>query len=167
MHKLHKGLWTDIEFLLHCLAFYYNQHYAKALMLKRVNRVYLLQKNIKITRSSNKLNHVKIKPFKIIRDIKEISFKLKLSEEMWQKHLVFHVFLLELALKQVPVLIKISDNYLIKQKEWYEIKWVLQHKDINHQCHYLVKWKEYSKLENTWESVTNLDNCKKVIEKYL
>ena len=35
-----------------------------------------------MTRSSNKLNHIKIKSFKIIRDIKEISFKLKLLERM-------------------------------------------------------------------------------------
>ena len=80
-----------------------------------------------MTRSSNKLNHVKIRPFKIIRDIKETSFKLKLSEEMWQKHSVFHVFLLKSALKQVPVLTQVSENYLIKQEEWYEIEWILQY----------------------------------------
>ena len=67
-----------------------------------------------MTRSSNKLNHVKIRPFKIVRDIKETSFKLELSESMWQKHSVFHVFLLKPALKQVSVLMKILDNYLIK-----------------------------------------------------
>ena len=51
-------------------------------MLKKRNKVYLLQKNIKITRSSNKLNHVKIKLFKIIRNIKETSYELKLSKDM-------------------------------------------------------------------------------------
>ena len=51
-------------------------------MLKKKNKVYLLQKNIEITRSSNKLNHVKIKSFKIIRNIKEVSFKLKLLKDM-------------------------------------------------------------------------------------
>ena len=35
-----------------------------------------------MTKLDNKLNHVKIRPFKIIRNIKRISFKLKLSEEM-------------------------------------------------------------------------------------
>ena len=70
-----------------------------------------------MTRPSNKLNHVKIRPFKIIRDIKGTSFKLELPEGMRQKHLVFHVSLLELALKQSPVLIQVSDNYLMKQKE--------------------------------------------------
>ena len=62
--------------------FYHNQHHAGASILKKRNIVYLLQKNIKTTRSSNKLNYVKIRPFKIIRDIKETSFELKLSEEI-------------------------------------------------------------------------------------
>ena len=51
-------------------------------MLKERDRVYLLWKNIETTRSSNKLNYIKIRSFKIIRSIKEISFKLELSEEM-------------------------------------------------------------------------------------
>ena len=86
-------------------------------MLKKKNKVYLLQKNIETTRSSSKLNHIKIKPFRIIRNIKEISFKLKLSENMWQKHSVFHVLLLKLASDSVSVLKQVSHNYLIKQKD--------------------------------------------------
>ena len=82
MHKLHKELWKNIKFLLNCSVFYHNQHYAGALTLKKRNKVYLLQKNIKMTRSSNKLNHVKIRPFKIIRNIKETSLKLKLLKSM-------------------------------------------------------------------------------------
>ena len=82
MHKLHKELKTDIEFLLHCSVFYHNQHCAGALMLKKRDKIYLLQKNIKTTRSSNKLNHVKIRPFKIIKNIRETSFKLKLLKSM-------------------------------------------------------------------------------------
>ena len=82
MHKLHEELKTDIEFLSHHSVFYHNQHYAGALTLEEGDKVYLLQKNIKTTRSSNKLNHVKIRPFKIIRNIKGTSFELKLPEGM-------------------------------------------------------------------------------------
>ena len=82
MHKLHKELKTDIEFLSHHSVFYYNQHCAGALMLKEEDKVYLLQKNIKMTKSSNKLNHVKIEPFKVIRDIKRTSFELELLKGM-------------------------------------------------------------------------------------
>ena len=42
MHKLHKKLKADIEFLSHCLAFYHNQYCAGALTLKEGNKVYLL-----------------------------------------------------------------------------------------------------------------------------
>ena len=132
MHKLHKELQTDIEFLLHCSVFYHNQHHAGALTLKKGGKVYLLQKNIEMTRSSNKLDHVKIRPFKIIRNIKRTSFKLKLPEGMWQKHSVFHIFLLEPAPAEVPALVQVSDNYLMKQEEWYEVEWILTHKDISH-----------------------------------
>ena len=82
MQTLHKELKQDIKFLLHRSAFYHNKYRSKESMLKKRDRVYLLQKNIETTRSSNKLNHVKIRLFKIIRNIKEISFKLKLSKEM-------------------------------------------------------------------------------------
>ena len=167
MHKLHRELKTDIEFLSHCSAFYHNQHHAGALMLKKRNKVYLLQKNIEMTRPSNKLDHVKIRPFKIIKNIKETSFKLKLLKGMQWRHSVFHIFLLKLAPAEISILTWVSDNYLIKQEEWYEVEWILKHKDINHKWHYLVKWKEYPNSENMWEPIMNLNNCKQTIEKYL
>ena len=139
MHKLHKELQTDIEFLSHCSVIYYNQHHVGAPTLKRGDKVYLLQKNIKTTRSSNKLNHVKIRPFKIVRNIKRISFKLKLHERMQKKHLVFYIFLLKLALAEVLILAQVLNNYLIKQEEWYEVEKILKHQDINCKQHYLVK----------------------------
>ena len=104
MHKLHKELQTDIEFLLHHSVFYHNQHCAGALTLKKRDKVYLLQKNIETTRSSNKLDHVKIRPFKIIRNIKETSFELKLLKSMQQRHSVFHVFLLKSAPVEISIL---------------------------------------------------------------
>ena len=82
MHKLHKKLKADIKFLSHYSVFYHNKHHAEVLTLEDRDKVYLLQRNIKTTRLSNKLNHVKIKSFKIIKNIKEISFELKLPEEM-------------------------------------------------------------------------------------
>ena len=117
MHRLHKELKTDIEFLSHCSVFYHNQHCAGAPMLKKGDKIYLLQKNIETTRSSNKLNHIKIRPFKIIRNIKEMSYELRLSKSMQQKHSVFHVSLLESASKEVSILTQVSDNYLMKQEE--------------------------------------------------
>ena len=78
-----------------------------------------------MTRSSSKLNHVKIRPFKIVRNIKRTSFELKLPEEIQWRHSVFHIFLLKSAPAEVPVLTKVLNNYLIKQEEWYEVEKIL------------------------------------------
>ena len=82
MQMLHNKLKQDIKFLSYRSAFYHNKHRSEELMLKKRDKVYLLQKNIETTRLSNKLNHVKIRSFKIIRNIREVSFKLKLSKRM-------------------------------------------------------------------------------------
>ena len=82
MQTLYKKLKQDIEFLAFYLVFYHNQHCAEASTLKKRDKVYLLQKNIKTTRLSNKLDHVKIRPFKIVKNIKETNYKLKLSQRM-------------------------------------------------------------------------------------
>ena len=117
MWTLHNKLKQDIKFLSHRLAFYHNKHRSEEPMLKKKDKVYLLQKNIEITRSSNKLNHIKIRSFKIIRNIKEVSFKLKLSKDIQWKHLVFHISLLKSAPDIISVLEQILNNYLIKQED--------------------------------------------------
>ena len=83
-------------------------------MLKKKDKVYILWKNIEITRSSEKLNYVKIKSFKIIKNIKNISFELDLLKEIKRKYLVFHISLLKLVFKKVSVLKQVLNNYLIK-----------------------------------------------------
>ena len=114
MWTLYNKLKQDIKFLLHRSTFYYNKYRSKESMLKKKNKVYLLQKNIKTTRSSSKLDYIKIKSFKIVRNIKEVSFKLKLLEEMLRKHSVFYIFLLKLVSSKMLKLTEILDNYLIK-----------------------------------------------------
>ena len=152
MQKLHKELKKNIEFLLHWSIFYHNKHRSQESMLKKRNKVYLLWKNIETTRSSNKLNYVKIRFFRIIRSIKRVSFELKLLKDMQQKYSVFHILLLEPASDIISILEQVSDNYLIKQEDWYEVESILKHKNVNRQKHYLVKWKNYSNLKNIWES---------------
>ena len=58
---------------------------------------------------------------------------------MQQKHSVFHVSLLELALDEVLILEQVLNNYLMKQEDQYKVEKILKHKNINKQKHYLVK----------------------------
>ena len=82
IQQMYKELKKDIEFLLHRSVFYHNQHRFREPMLKKRDKVYLLWKNIETTRSSSKLNHIKSESFKIIRNIKEVSFKLELFKDI-------------------------------------------------------------------------------------
>ncbi|KAF3769216.1 hypothetical protein M406DRAFT_234968, partial [Cryphonectria parasitica EP155] len=56
-----------------------NSKRIKKLILQKRNKIYLLRKNIKITRFSNKLNYKKLELFKILQQIFLINYKLVLS----------------------------------------------------------------------------------------
>ena len=65
--------------------------------LKEGNKVYLLRKNVKTKRPSNKLDYKKLGPFKIDKKIGSVNYKLKLPKTI-EIYPVFHISLLELAL---------------------------------------------------------------------
>jgi len=48
----------------------------------------------------------------------------------------------------------------------YEVERILDHKVIRKKDYYLVKWKGFSDLENTWEPKRNLKNCQQMLRQY-
>ena len=71
--------------------------------------IYLLKKNIKIKKLSNKLNYIKLRIFKIKKKLKLITFKLILFKEM-KVHPVFYKSFLEPAPQDTPQLKLIKIN---------------------------------------------------------
>ena len=57
--------------------------------------IYLLRKNIKTKRSSDKLDYTKLGPFKIKKKLGPVTFRLTISKGM-RIHLIFYISLLEL-----------------------------------------------------------------------
>lgn len=51
-------------------------------------------------------------------------------------------------------------------KQLYTVEAILGKKLINGATHYLVKWKDYSSYQNTWEPLPHLTNVKWMIENY-
>ena len=86
----------ELRFLLAKNALYYNKKRNKDITLKKGNKIYLLRKNVNTTKLNNKLNYVKIGPFKILKNIKGASFKLDLPNII-KIHPVFYVLLLKPA----------------------------------------------------------------------
>jgi hypothetical protein len=76
---------------------YANRKRLKGLTLKGGDKVYLLQRNIKLDKPTKKLDAVKLGPFKILRQKGLVNYELELSKRM-RIYLVFYVSLLELAI---------------------------------------------------------------------
>jgi hypothetical protein len=80
---------------------YYNKLKFKGPRFRERDLVYLLRRNIKITRPSNKLDHKKFGLFKVKRNIKNISYEFYFLPTI-RIHLIFYIFLLELANLDTP-----------------------------------------------------------------
>ena len=129
--------------------------------MKEGDKVYLLRRNIKTTRPSDKLDYVKIGPFRIQEQTGKVNYQLELPKGM-RIHPVFHVSLLEPALRNAKVQTKID---IVTSNE-YEVEKILDNRSVNGLQQYLVKWKGYDDSENTWEPKTNLKNCWALLKYY-
>ena len=119
---------------------YYDKKRFEEIDFKMRKKALLLKKNLRIARESNKLNHIKIKSFKVLRNIKRTSFELKLFDSIKRKHSVFHVSLLESANSDTSTQ-SISNEYIEydNNENKYEIEKILNTQLIDEQSHYLIK----------------------------
>jgi len=119
---------------------YYNQQHWEAPKFKKKNKIYLLRKNIKTQRLSNKLNFKKIRPFEIEEQIGKVNYKLKLSENI-KIYSVFYVSLLEPAPTHATVITEtkeiLPENSEADQE--YKVEKILDSGYIDGQFRYLVK----------------------------
>jgi len=88
-----------------------------------------------VKQRSKKLNNKSIEPFKVKRNIKEISYKLNLLKEM-RIHSVFHAFMLQCCNPFIPLqIIKTS----VEPDEKYQVENILEKQMISGKAHYLIK----------------------------
>jgi len=98
-------------------------------------RVYLRTDNICLKQRSKKLNNKSIKPFKIKRNIKRLSYELDLLKKM-QIHSVFHAFMLQCCNQFIPLQII---KTFVKLNEKYQVENILKKQMISGKAHYLIK----------------------------
>ena len=134
---------------------YINRKRKRDFQLKEEDKVYFLTKNLTTKRSTKKLNYITIEPFFIKAVKKSISYKLSLFKNT-HIYLIFHINLLE----SIDSNIFIQKNFHFEDsKEKYIVKRILDRKDQKN----LVKRKNYSYTDNTWESFKNLTECQKLL----
>ena len=108
---------------------YINKKRIKGSTLKERDLVYLLRKNIKTKRLSEKFNHIKLRPFIIKEKLKAIMYRLILPKDI-KIYLVFYVSLLESTLKNTKLtkLVPLDNNidiYNYKVKDVLKVKLIL------------------------------------------
>jgi hypothetical protein len=67
------------------------KHRKEQLSFKVGDQIWFQRWHIKITRPSEKLNHQKLSPFLIVKQINVVAFQLKFLSSM-RIHLMFHIF---------------------------------------------------------------------------
>ena len=102
------------------------------------DKVYLLQKNIKIKRPSKKLDYIKLEPFKVKTVKRPLNYELELPPQM-KIYPVFHIMYLEPANNNALLKTNLPGIDPDNQKIEYKIKAILDQQEVDSQPRYLIK----------------------------
>lgn len=129
--------------------------------------VFLSSKNIKTNRPSQKLDHKRLGPYKVIEQIGKSSYRLDLPRTM-NIHNVFHISLLEPHhSSQIPGRTPAPPTAIIVDGQLeYEVEAILNSRIYRRQGQYLIKWKGYKITEATWEHHKEVDHLDELIHKF-
>ena len=124
------------------------------------NKVWLLGKNLTLIQLCKKLDRKYYGLFQVLGIVGKNAYQLELFPRL-KIHSVFHISLLEPANKTQEDVGKPLPPLEVDGKEEYYVKDVLDSKYWWAKLYYLVKWRGYSKGENSWQSGENLENMQK------
>jgi hypothetical protein len=164
LRDLHKQLTLDLANTLTTQARFYDRKVKKAPPYKVGDQVWLLRRNVKTTRPSDKLDHKRLGPFIITDKIGKAAFRLRLPSSM-KIHPVFHVTLLEpFRPNDIPGRIQDpSPSVIIDDYEEFEAEEILDSRIRNGKLQYYIHWKDWPISERTWEPLENLVNAQKLV----
>jgi hypothetical protein len=119
------------------------------------------------TPGTKKLMPKYVGPFKVIKKLHDVAYKLALPVEMKGMHDVFHVSLLHPyrtdGRYQPP-----PPPVQIEGQEEYEVQRILDHRDRKGRkgYEYLIQWTGYGPEYNEWRKHADLQNCRELISEY-
>src|SRR5947207_11302307 len=163
LRNVHKSLRSQLEAAQKTYKKKFDRHTKITPTFKPGDQVWLIRKNIKSTRPSQKFDTKRLGPFKILEVVGEAkaACKLDLPHQM-RIHPVFHESLLEPyytnkiegRLQPPP-----PPPEVIEGEMEYEVKEILDSRIVRGKLKYLVDWLGYSPEERTWEPAEHLTNA--------
>jgi hypothetical protein len=133
----YRELTVDLVFFTKRIISYYDKYYNIKPILKKRNKIYLIQRNIQTKQPNTKLDHKKLGLFKIKKVVGLVNYKLVLPKTM-NIYPVFHISLLEPVLPGVlPA--PITEIEPVNPNTEYEIEEILDYKQVRNYIKYLVK----------------------------
>jgi hypothetical protein len=163
LKEVHEMMAEEIKWLSERSAHYYNKKHSMEPTLEEGDRVYLLRRNIKTKRPSDKLDHKKLGPYKILEKKGPVNYLLQLPKGT-RMNPVFHVALLEPAPPGAPRAPDLDIEPINLQKEW-EVEAILKKEVRQGQIKYLIKWMKSPHSENSWEPRSNL-RCPELLKEF-
>ena len=125
--------------------------------------VYLSLKNIKLSRPTKKLDHIRAGPWKILSMKTPLVAKLDLPFQLKIDN-NFHVSLLRPAHIGYPSQLQESPPPIepdTQEPDTYEVEAILDSRVRRKKIQYLVRWTGYN--DPTWEPFDHLDGCRDLI----
>ena len=167
MNGVHTTMKQRLEASIEAMGKYYNKKRKTISPIQKGELFMLNAKNIRTKHWCRRLEYKMLGPFEVLSVGKNLRYcKLKLPEQ-WKIHPGFNISLLE--------------RYRGEKKEAPEVEveadgdeWVMEyiiatgHSNDNAKKHiYLVKWKDFTHEENTWESYENvMDHDEGLLEEF-
>ena len=129
--------------------------------------VWLDTEHLRRSRPSGKLDYKRIGPYEVIECINKNAFRLRLPKGSRQ-HSVFNVSKLTPFVEPEAGTDEIEpDPDLVNGFEEFEVEAILDSRIDKVKKMYLVKWKGYSELHNSWEPEEHFENCQEILSEYL
>src|SRR5688500_17228614 len=138
LKTVHQKLRENLETAQRNSISYINKKRKMAPQLKEGDKVYLLTKNLRTKRPSKGLDHTKVGPFFISKQISPVNYQLELPQDA-KIHPIFHVSMLEPADPTTPV--QMQFRYEAEEEQEFEVEKILGRRRNGRTYEYLVKWK--------------------------